>query len=184
GEGSTVPVESYHTPTSALSISKPPTSPPSMQTTHVAEEAATMPHDLPLPRVHSLRSDEGSMTLHELMVLCTILSKKVESLEFELKQTKLTYGAAYTKLIMKVKKMENRIKSRKARRRVRLIVSEDEEVYTDEPDISTANVPVSTAGAEVSTASPEVKTAAESLVYIKRSAAKRKDKGKSIMKEA
>ncbi|GJX38715.1 hypothetical protein Tco_0252018 [Tanacetum coccineum] len=59
-----------------------------------------------------------------------------------------------------------------------------EEDYTDEPDISTANVPVSTAGAEVSTASPEVRTAAESLVYIKRSAAKRKDKGKAIMKEA
>ncbi|GKC55299.1 altered inheritance of mitochondria protein 32-like protein [Tanacetum coccineum] len=59
-----------------------------------------------------------------------------------------------------------------------------EEVYTAEPDISTANVPVSTAGAEVSTASPEVKTAAESLVYIRRSAAKRKDKDKAIMKEA
>ncbi|GJY07220.1 hypothetical protein Tco_0374274 [Tanacetum coccineum] len=85
-----------------------------------------MPHDSPLPRVHSLGSDEGSMTLHELMVLCTALSKKVESLESDLKQTKLTYGAAYTKLIMKVKKLENRIKSSKARRRVRLIVSEDE----------------------------------------------------------
>ncbi|GJR59695.1 hypothetical protein Tco_1501857 [Tanacetum coccineum] len=59
-----------------------------------------------------------------------------------------------------------------------------EEDYTVEPDISTANVPVSTAGAEVSTASPEVKTAAESLVYIRRSATKRKDKGKAIMKEA
>ncbi|GKF06620.1 hypothetical protein Tco_0037288, partial [Tanacetum coccineum] len=59
-----------------------------------------------------------------------------------------------------------------------------EEVYTAEPDISTANVPVSTTGAEVSTASPEVKTAAESLVYIRRSASERKDKGKAIMKEA
>ncbi|GKA58318.1 hypothetical protein Tco_0757506 [Tanacetum coccineum] len=178
-------------------------------------------------------SDEGSMTLHELTVLCTTLSKKVESLESDLKQTKLTYGAAYTKLIMKVKKLENRIKSSKARRRVRLIVLKDkgdledpskqgrkiaqldedegitlvqmgaqtqrkhehnlepdfdftapEEVYTAKPDISTANVPVSTAGAEVSTVSPEVKTAAESLVYIRISAAKRKDKGKAIMKEA
>ncbi|GKB11452.1 hypothetical protein Tco_0845375 [Tanacetum coccineum] len=44
------------------------------------EEAATMPYDSPLLRVHSLRSDEGSMTLHELTVLCTTLSKKVESL--------------------------------------------------------------------------------------------------------
>ncbi|GJR50734.1 hypothetical protein Tco_1401255 [Tanacetum coccineum] len=41
-----------------------------------------------------------------------------------------------------------------------------------------------TALEEVSTASPEVKTAAESLVYIRRSAAKRNDKGKAIMKEA
>ncbi|GKE20576.1 hypothetical protein Tco_1432088 [Tanacetum coccineum] len=49
---------------------------------------------------------------------------------------------------------------------------------------STANVPVSTAGAEVRIASPEVKIAAESLVYIRRSATKRKDKGKAIMKEA
>ncbi|GKE12123.1 hypothetical protein Tco_1415674, partial [Tanacetum coccineum] len=90
------------------------------------EEAATMPHDSPLLRVHSLGSDEGSMTLHELTVLCTTLSKKVESLESDLKQTKLTYGLAYTKLIMKVKKLGNRIKSSKARRRVRHIVSKDE----------------------------------------------------------
>ncbi|GJS82350.1 hypothetical protein Tco_0748891 [Tanacetum coccineum] len=232
GEGSTIPVESHHTPTSVLSTSQPPTSPPSMQTTYVAEEVATMPHDSPLLRVHSLRSDERSMTLHELTVLCITLSKKVKSLESDLKQTKLTYGAAYTKLIMKVKKLENRIKSSKARRRVRLIVleyeddledpskwgrkitrlDEDEgitlvpmgaqtqrrhehdlepnfdftaleEVHTAEPDISTANVPVSIAGAEVSTASPEVKTATESLVYIRKSAAERKDKGKAIMKE-
>ncbi|GJS83144.1 hypothetical protein Tco_0749685 [Tanacetum coccineum] len=125
GEGSTVPVESHHTPTSAPFTSQPPTLPPSMQTTHVAEEAATMPYDSPLLRVHSHGSDEGSMTLHELAVLCTTLSKKVESLESGLRQTKLTYGAAYTKLIMKVKKLENRIKSSKARRRVRLIVLKD-----------------------------------------------------------
>ncbi|GKD36711.1 hypothetical protein Tco_1256918 [Tanacetum coccineum] len=158
GEGSTVPVESYYTPTNAPSISKPPTSPPSMQTTHVAKEAATMPHDLPLPRVHSLRSDEGSMALHDLMVLCTILSKKVECLEFELKQTKLTYGAAYTKLIMKTQgRHEHDLE-------LDFDFTAPEEVYTDEPDISTANVLVSIAGEEVSTVSPEVNTAAESLV--------------------
>ncbi|GJR67707.1 hypothetical protein Tco_0013772 [Tanacetum coccineum] len=95
----TVLVESHHTPTSAPSTSQPPTSPPSMKTTHVVEEAATMPHDSPLQRVHSLGSGEG----------------------------------------------------------------------------------ISTAGAEVSTVSPEVKTTAESLVYIRRSEAKRKDKGKAIM---
>ncbi|GKC58032.1 hypothetical protein Tco_1085630 [Tanacetum coccineum] len=174
------------------------------------------------------------MTLNELTVLYTILSKKVESLEYDLNQTKLTYGATYTKLIMKVKKLEHKVKSSKASRRARLMISDDEdnqedpskhgrkiaqidddegitlvqmstqtqgrhehdleesdfefitleEDYTTEPDISTANVPVSTAGAEVNTASPEVKTAAESLVYIRRSATQRKDKGKAIMKEA
>ncbi|GKE32393.1 hypothetical protein Tco_1451715, partial [Tanacetum coccineum] len=102
------PVESHHTPISAPSTSQPPTSPPSMPTTYVAEEAATMPHDSPLLIVHLIRSDEGSMTLNELTVLCTTLSKKVETLESDLKQTKLTYGAAYTKLIMKVKKLEHK----------------------------------------------------------------------------
>ncbi|GJS14408.1 putative ribonuclease H-like domain-containing protein [Tanacetum coccineum] len=85
GEGSTILVESHHTPISAPSTSQPLTSPPSMQTTYVAEEAATMSHDSPLLRVHSLGSDKGSMTLNELTVLCTILSKKVETLESELK---------------------------------------------------------------------------------------------------
>ncbi|GKG19049.1 hypothetical protein Tco_0376148 [Tanacetum coccineum] len=71
------------------------------------------------------------MTLNELMVLCTTLSKKVETLEFDLKQTKLTYGAAYTKLIMKVKKLEHKVKLRKARRRVILVVLEDEDELED-----------------------------------------------------
>ncbi|GJX18442.1 hypothetical protein Tco_0221119 [Tanacetum coccineum] len=163
-----------------------------MQTTHVAEEAATMPHDSPLLRVHSLGSDEGSMTLHELTVLYTTLSKKVESLESDLKQTKLTYGATYTKLVIKVKKLENRIKSSKARRRVRLSVSEDEGSLEDPSKQGRKiaqldedeGITLFTAPEEVSTASLEVKTAAKSLVYIRRSVAKRKDKGKAIMKEA
>ncbi|GJW01574.1 hypothetical protein Tco_1556825 [Tanacetum coccineum] len=69
-----------------------------------SERVPTPPYDSPLLRVNTLGSDEGSMTLQELRVLCTTLSKKVESLEADLKQTKQVYGAAYTKLIMKVKK--------------------------------------------------------------------------------
>ncbi|GKF95463.1 hypothetical protein Tco_0288198, partial [Tanacetum coccineum] len=79
GEGLTIPVVSYHTPTSSPSTSQPPSTPPSIQTTPVAEDAAPMPHDSPLPRVCSLGSDEGSLSLNELTVLCTLLSKKVES---------------------------------------------------------------------------------------------------------
>ncbi|GJR84193.1 hypothetical protein Tco_0154978 [Tanacetum coccineum] len=100
GEGSIIPVESHHTPISAPSTSEPPTSSPSMPTTHVAEEAALMPHDSPLPRVYSLGSDEGK---------------------------KQTYGAAYTKLIMKVNKLEHKVKSFKARRKVRLVILDDKD---------------------------------------------------------
>ncbi|GJS26115.1 hypothetical protein Tco_0486735 [Tanacetum coccineum] len=105
GQGSTVQSDSHHTTTSAPSTSQPPTSPPFMQTTNVAEEVATLPHDSPLPRVYSLGRDEGSMTLHELTVLYTTLSKEVESLESDLKKTKLTYGVAFIKLIMKGRSM-------------------------------------------------------------------------------
>ncbi|GJY22564.1 hypothetical protein Tco_0396222 [Tanacetum coccineum] len=127
------------------------------------------PHDSPLPRVYSLGSDEGSMTLNELTI------------------------------IMKVKKWKNKVKSkaklkkgpdllflkmRKGRHEHDFEFIAPKEDYTAKPDISNAYVPVSIAGAEVITASLEVKTAAESLVYIRRSATKRKDKGKAIMKEA
>ncbi|GJR55703.1 hypothetical protein Tco_1406224 [Tanacetum coccineum] len=100
----------------------------------------TLPHakkfkQLALMRVQSLGSDEGSLTLNESTVLCTTLSKKVEDLQNDLKQTKLTYGAAYTKLILRVKKLEHK----------------------GEKEISTAEVLVSTDSAilKVSTAIPE-----------------------------
>nr|GEY52072.1 hypothetical protein [Tanacetum cinerariifolium] len=67
------------------------------------DRTPSMPHDLPFLRVNTLVSDEGSMTLNELMVLCTKLSQKVDSLKEDLKHTKQIYEAAYTKLIMKVK---------------------------------------------------------------------------------
>ncbi|GJW56435.1 putative ribonuclease H-like domain-containing protein [Tanacetum coccineum] len=78
-EGPTIPVESHPTPTSPPSTSQQPSSPPSMQTTHVAKEAAPMPHESPLLKVHLLGSDEGSLSLNELTVLYTSLSKKVKS---------------------------------------------------------------------------------------------------------
>ncbi|GJR81715.1 hypothetical protein Tco_0152500 [Tanacetum coccineum] len=129
GEGSTILVESHHTPTSAPSTSQPPTSSPSMQTTH----AAPMPHDSPIPRVHSLGSDEGSLTLNELTVLFTQLSTKVASLEEDLKETKKVYGNAYTKLILNVNKLEKTVKISQARRRAKIVVFDDEE---DEEDSS------------------------------------------------
>ncbi|GKA88936.1 hypothetical protein Tco_0810748 [Tanacetum coccineum] len=146
-----------------------------------------MPHDLPLSRVHTLGSDEGRMQHNELMDLVTKLSDRVVALETYLTQTKKVYGADFTKLIKKVKRLEKKDKLSKSRRKLRLMG-----VSTASIDFTTANVPVTTAGAEISTASPEVKTAgdsvddiaAESLVYIRRSVAKTKDKGKGIMEES
>ncbi|GKG03319.1 hypothetical protein Tco_0310955, partial [Tanacetum coccineum] len=74
------------------------------------DKTPSMPHDSPLLRVNTLRSNEGSMTQQELMIFYTTLSKKVESLETDLKQTKQIYGAAYTRLIKKVKKLEKTAK--------------------------------------------------------------------------
>ncbi|GJX72824.1 putative reverse transcriptase domain-containing protein [Tanacetum coccineum] len=96
-----------------------------------SEKVPTLPRDSPLPRVNTLGSDEGSMTLQELTVLCTTLSKKVESLEADLKQTKQVYSAAYTKLIMKVKKLEKTVKISHSRRRAKIVVSDDKEASED-----------------------------------------------------
>ncbi|GKB48640.1 hypothetical protein Tco_0899393, partial [Tanacetum coccineum] len=56
---------------------------------------------------------------------------KVESLEADLKKTKQVYGAAYTKLIMKVNKLEKAVKTRHSRRRAKIVVSDDEEDSED-----------------------------------------------------
>ncbi|GKD21170.1 hypothetical protein Tco_1222873, partial [Tanacetum coccineum] len=226
GKGSTHPVESYYTPTSAPSTSQLPVSPTFSRTTRQEsmvpqprsptqtlgniDKNPTMPQDSPLLRVNTLGSDEGSMTQQELMVFYTTLSKKVESLETDLKQTKQIYGAAYTRLIKKVKKLEKTVKSSQARRRARIVVYDNEDDLEDpskqgrkiaaidqDPDISlevSTAEPVSTAGAAVTTTSVHdstisptrntgVSTAdnitmAETLVYIRKSAAKDKGKGK------
>nr|GEY92975.1 hypothetical protein [Tanacetum cinerariifolium] len=69
------------------------------------DKTPSMPHDLLLSRVNTLESDDGTMTLNELTVLCTKLLQKLESLEADLKQTKKVYRAAYTKFIMKWRSM-------------------------------------------------------------------------------
>ncbi|GJR56446.1 hypothetical protein Tco_1406967 [Tanacetum coccineum] len=166
-----------------------PTTPPSTQHPHEAEEPTTMPHDSPL----------------------------------EVMRTKKTYSTALTKLVLRVKKLENQLKSGKARRRARIVLSEDEDAAEDpskqgrkipqidtDPNISLVQdegtslfqqdkevhektsadtEEISTANLPISTASPpkapttEVSTAAAALVYIRRSALKAKDKGKAIMTE-
>ncbi|GJT97919.1 hypothetical protein Tco_1093437, partial [Tanacetum coccineum] len=157
GEGSTVLVESHHIPITTPSTSQPPLSSPS--------RVPTPPHDSPLPGGHTPGSDEGSMTLTELTVLCTQLSTKVASLEQDLKQTKKGRTSADTEILLDQEEPTE-------------LVGDLGSGEKGEKEISTANISVSTASA-----TPEVSTAAENLVYIRRSAEKRKDKGKAIMKE-
>ncbi|GKF81875.1 hypothetical protein Tco_0240477, partial [Tanacetum coccineum] len=133
--------------------------------------------------------------------------------------TKKVYSYALTKLILRVTKLEKKVKINKARRRARIVISEDEDAEEDSSkqgrkirdidkdptislvhpeqdmeydfDVSTtegftsASVPVTTPSSFISTASatPEVSTSAANLVYMRRSAEKRKDKGKAIMKD-
>ncbi|GJV19195.1 hypothetical protein Tco_1368215 [Tanacetum coccineum] len=76
----------------------------------------------------------GSPRCQEAMggsIAQTRSERKVESLEADMKQTKKVYGAAYTKLIKKVKKLEKTIKSNQARRRAKIMVSDDEEDLED-----------------------------------------------------
>ncbi|GJS71072.1 DNA helicase [Tanacetum coccineum] len=89
------------------------------------------PHDSPLHAVHSHGSDEGSLKLQELMNLVTTLSDRIGVLEADLMKTKKTYSSAYTKLILRVKKLESQIKIGKARRQARVVLSEDEAFADD-----------------------------------------------------
>ncbi|GJT60991.1 ribonuclease H-like domain-containing protein [Tanacetum coccineum] len=89
------------------------------------------PHDSPLHVVHSHGSDEGSLKLQELMNLVTTLSDRIGVLEADLMKTKKTYSSAYTKLILRVKKLESQIKIGKARRQARVVLSEDEAFEDD-----------------------------------------------------
>ncbi|GKF21287.1 hypothetical protein Tco_0069925, partial [Tanacetum coccineum] len=104
-------------------------SPTQLSPTHQspgAEHHFPTPHDSPLHAVYSHGSDEGSLKLNELMNLVTKLSDRIGVLEDDLKKTKKTYSFAYTKLILRVKKLESQIKTVKARRKVRVVFSDDE----------------------------------------------------------
>ncbi|GKE30385.1 hypothetical protein Tco_1445769, partial [Tanacetum coccineum] len=170
-------------------------SPEPIQPTHEADETAFMPHDSPLHVVHSHGSAEGSMQQHDLTVLVNKLNDRIDGLERDLQQKKKIYSTALTKLVLRVKKLEYKLKSSKARRKAKIVLSDDEEIAEDSSkqrrkisqidkdptislvqdegkmEISTANIHVSTASS-VSNVVPHV--------YTRRSA---KDKGKAIMEE-
>ncbi|GJR75856.1 hypothetical protein Tco_0088221 [Tanacetum coccineum] len=104
-------VASQPSPTQPL-----PTQPSPTQPSTGVEYHFPIPHDSPLHVVHSYRSDEGSLKLNELTNLVTKLSERIRVLEDDLRKIKKTYSSAFTKLILRVKKLEARVKIGKARR--------------------------------------------------------------------
>ncbi|GKF93161.1 hypothetical protein Tco_0279880, partial [Tanacetum coccineum] len=123
--------------------SNTPTIPPSIQTTHEAEEPATMPHDSPFPGGHTPRSDEGRLKHDELMELVTKLSNMVMAVEEYLKQTKKTYSTALTKLEKNSVDTEVLLEETTPTELIENLGSGEK----GEKEISIADVPVSTAGA-------------------------------------
>ncbi|GJT12105.1 hypothetical protein Tco_0859147 [Tanacetum coccineum] len=134
------------------------------------QKAASMPHESPLQSVHSLRRDKGSLSLHELMKDKSGLSDEEEVSEDPSKQERsLIKELDLDSKISLVSPHDAKIQEK---------ISDDTEVTTVDTTLNTASVPISTASP-----TPEDSIAAANLVYIRRSAEKRKDKGKAIMIE-
>ncbi|GJU81875.1 uncharacterized mitochondrial protein-like protein [Tanacetum coccineum] len=199
--------------TSSPSLSSEPSTKPTFEPQPLpdAEYHVPTPNESPLHVVHSHGSDEGSLKLIELMNLVTKLSERIRVLEDDLKRTKQTYSVAFTKLILRIKKFESKVKTGKARKRASVVLSEDEEddyskqgridedlntyfaqddeVVHDQDTAKEGQLEDSTAGITVSTAPINISTAREShstarrVVYGRRSKEARKDKGKEIMTE-
>ncbi|GJX96617.1 hypothetical protein Tco_0352415 [Tanacetum coccineum] len=199
--------------TSSPSLSSAPSSEPTFeaQPSPDVEYHVPTPNESPLHAVHSYRSNEGSLKLTKLTNLVTKLSERIGVLEDDLKKIKQTYNSAFTKLILKIKKLESKVKTRKARKRARVVLSEDEEndsskqgridedlntyfaqddeVLHDQdtakegqPEDSIAGITVSTAPINISTVR-ETHSTTSRVAYGRRSKEERKDKGKAIMTE-
>ncbi|GJZ37931.1 putative ribonuclease H-like domain-containing protein [Tanacetum coccineum] len=106
-----------HSPSPAPSptpehITAAPTQPSPTQPSPGAEHHLPTPNESPIHAVHSHGSDEGRLKLNELTDLVTKLFDRIGVLEDDLKTTKQTYSSAFTKLILRVKKLEAQIKSK------------------------------------------------------------------------
>nr|GEU87454.1 ribonuclease H-like domain-containing protein [Tanacetum cinerariifolium] len=135
----------------------------------------TPPHDSPLPRGHTPGSDEGSLTLNELMVLFTLI--KVSSQKDQPKDQLGVLSAA------KILADETRVHTYSIRRRA--VSTGSGGVSTASWIISTAEETVSTTKETVSTAGVSMPVSTASMVQESTSLPRAtKDKGKEIMIES
>nr|GEV03457.1 hypothetical protein [Tanacetum cinerariifolium] len=112
------------------------------------------------------RSDEGRITLAELMKTCTTLSNRVTQLENELSTTKAIYNKAFITLTNRVKKLESQLKQKRSSLVIHSLNKEGPREVQETAKHSRDD---------------DDETLAETLRNIKNSSAK--DKGKGIMQE-
>ncbi|GKF47166.1 hypothetical protein Tco_0136968, partial [Tanacetum coccineum] len=104
-------------PTQPSPIQQSPIQQSPTQPSPGAEHHIPTPNESPLYAVHLHGSDYGSLKSNELTNLVTKLSDRIRVLEDDLKTTKQTYSSTFTKLILRVNKLEAQIKTRKAMRK-------------------------------------------------------------------
>ncbi|GJX05643.1 hypothetical protein Tco_0191559 [Tanacetum coccineum] len=127
----TQPSPTQPSPTQPSPTQPSPTQPSPTQPSPGLEHHLPTPSESPIHVVYLHRSDEGRLKLNELTDLVTKLFDRIGVLEDDLKTTKQTYSSAFTKLILRVKKLEAQIKIGKARRRAKIVHSDDEDIADD-----------------------------------------------------
>ncbi|GJX31382.1 hypothetical protein Tco_0241237, partial [Tanacetum coccineum] len=65
------------------------------------------------------------------LLLCPMIYLSMQITHMEVLKTKKTYSTALTKLVLRVKKLEYKLKSGKARRKAKIVLSDDEEIAED-----------------------------------------------------
>ncbi|GJR36161.1 hypothetical protein Tco_1211845 [Tanacetum coccineum] len=96
-------------------------------TAAVSQPSPTQPSPTqPTPTQPSPRVDQHFPTPNESPLHAVI------HMEANLKKTKLTYSSTFTKLILRVKKLESQIKTGKARRKTKVFLFEDDEDVEDD----------------------------------------------------
>ncbi|GJW39352.1 putative ribonuclease H-like domain-containing protein [Tanacetum coccineum] len=111
-------------PTPPLPPSPSPKSPPPPETAPITDESLYEEHSLAHHHFSPSQAQAPShMPTDDLLQTVPKLISRIDSLELDLKQTKLTMGNAIVKLVKKVKKLEGFLK----RRNLVLADSEDEE---------------------------------------------------------
>ncbi|GJV40196.1 putative ribonuclease H-like domain-containing protein [Tanacetum coccineum] len=126
-------IPSTHEPSPPPTSPSPPSTsiPQQTEPSPAEKEHVLTPRDSPLHVVHLHRSDEGRLQQTEVTNLVTKLFDRIGSLENDLLQTKKIYSTTFTKLIFRVKKLEKQVKTSKARRKAKIVLSEEEDATKD-----------------------------------------------------